>query len=103
MANELGFLELALDCANECGPTPTAFCVGCVIIVPHPTSDEPVVLETGYSRELPGNTHAEANALTKARNLTTQKISELLGAPSPPPIEKLLEKSDVNPTIAPGS
>ena len=103
MSNDLRFLKLALDCANECVPTPTAFCVGCVIIVPHPTSDEPVVLETGYSRELPGNTHAEANALTKARNLTTQKISELLGEPSPPPIEKLLEKSAVYTTMEPCS
>ncbi|KAK4703809.1 hypothetical protein P7C70_g2405, partial [Phenoliferia sp. Uapishka_3] len=59
------WLELALSEAEKCTATPTAFCVGCVI-VSHATSTSPsVLLSTGYSRELPGNTHAEANAIDK--------------------------------------
>ena len=103
MSGDLQFLQLALDRAKECVPTPTAFCVGCAIVIPHPISDVPVVLETGYSRELPGNTHAEANALTKARHLTSQRLSELLGESSPPSIEELLERSDVYTTMEPCS
>lgn len=55
------FLSLALDEARKCIPTSTAYCVGCVIV--HPVSRK--VLATGYSRQLPGNTHAEENALAK--------------------------------------
>jgi pyrimidine deaminase RibD-like protein len=85
----LEYLQLALEEAKKCTPVPTAFCVGCVIVV-HPEeiesndkdrtsdtkdedSDAPkpdgIILSTGYSRELPGNTHAEANALHKAKHL----------------------------------
>jgi len=61
--------------------------VGCVLVARYPSSNpnaeqqqqqRPVILARGYSRELPGNTHAEANALTKARNLSPEQLSELL-------------------------
>ncbi|CBQ68716.1 related to CAX4-required for full levels of dolichol-linked oligosaccharides [Sporisorium reilianum SRZ2] len=57
----------ALSEADKSPPTDTAFCVGCVICV---TSDEAArsssqILATGFSRELPGNTHAEQCALDK--------------------------------------
>jgi len=55
------FLRLALEEARKCIPTKTAYCVGCLIV--HPQTRE--ILATGYSRELPGNTHAEENAVTK--------------------------------------
>jgi pyrimidine deaminase RibD-like protein len=90
----LFYMREALDEARKCTPVPTAFCVGCIIVIP---ADETNVLKaenednrsaptfspaisirskglvfaTGYSRELPGNTHAEANALSKARQLTS--------------------------------
>jgi pyrimidine deaminase RibD-like protein len=54
-------LRLALEQAKKCTPTSTAFCVGCVITDPQTHK----VLATGYSRELPGNTHAEECALRK--------------------------------------
>ncbi|KAL8292905.1 hypothetical protein RQP46_000599 [Phenoliferia psychrophenolica] len=57
------YLQLALVEAQKCVATPTAFCVGCVIVSADATS--PRILATGYSRELPGNTHAEANAIDK--------------------------------------
>ena len=56
------WLRVALKEAEKCIPLPSAFCVGCVIVSP---TTPPTLLATGYSRELPGNTHAEANAIGK--------------------------------------
>jgi pyrimidine deaminase RibD-like protein len=86
------YMRKALDEARKCTHVPTAFCVGCIIVIPadgtevlrteHESSitgasftlplsirSKGLVLATGYSRELPGNTHAEANALHKAHQL----------------------------------
>lgn len=52
-------MELAVAEADKSEGTPTAFCVGAVLV------NDGEVLETGYSRELPGNTHAEQCALEK--------------------------------------
>ena len=51
----------ALREADKSEPLITAFCVGCIIT----TRNSSVPLATGYSRELPGNTHAEQCALDK--------------------------------------
>lgn len=56
-----GLMRQALLEAARCTPVATAFCVGCVLVDPATGH----VLSTGYSRELDGNTHAEANALDK--------------------------------------
>ncbi|OBA21841.1 pseudouridine synthase [Metschnikowia bicuspidata var. bicuspidata NRRL YB-4993] len=53
------FMELALENAKKCGETQTQFNVGAVLVL------DGEVLETGHSRELPGNTHAEQCALEK--------------------------------------
>lgn len=53
------FMELALECAKKCGETQTQFNVGAVLV------HDGEILETGHSRELPGNTHAEQCALEK--------------------------------------
>lgn len=53
------YMELAIKEADKCGPTKTAFSVGAVLV------NGTEVLELGYSRELPGNTHAEQCALEK--------------------------------------
>jgi tRNA pseudouridine synthase 8/2,5-diamino-6-(5-phospho-D-ribitylamino)-pyrimidin-4(3H)-one deaminase len=55
----LPYMQMALEQAKKCGPTETAFSVGAVLV------KDGKVLETGYSRELPGNTHAEQCALEK--------------------------------------
>lgn len=52
---------MALRLASKCEATKTAFSVGCVIT----ESGTGQVLATGYSREEPGNTHAEEVALGK--------------------------------------
>ncbi|KIV92436.1 hypothetical protein PV10_03735 [Exophiala mesophila] len=74
--HHLHYLRHALSLAQQSPPKPTNFRVGCVI-VSYPASDgdsSPLttsqtvpgtVLETGYTLELEGNTHAEQNALSK--------------------------------------
>lgn len=53
------YMQLAIDEAKKSEPTPTAFCVGALLV------NSGKILTTGYSRELPGNTHAEQCALDK--------------------------------------
>ncbi|KAF9518925.1 hypothetical protein BS47DRAFT_1325028 [Hydnum rufescens UP504] len=111
---DLKFLKLALWHAEQCEPVAAAFCVGCVITVPGPTpSSDPIVLTTGYSRELDGNTHAEANALGKARLLTPLEIASILypegvivdpeSLATIPKIDDLLTQAEVYTTMEPCS
>ncbi|KXN86890.1 Diaminohydroxyphosphoribosylamino-pyrimidine deaminase, partial [Leucoagaricus sp. SymC.cos] len=104
-AEHLHFLRQALDEARKCEPTPTAFCVGCVITTRWPPTAEPAVLSTGFSRELPGNTHAEANALTKARALTMAQLRELFPKATQDDliIDTILANSDIYTTLEPCS
>lgn len=53
------FMELAIREAEKCGETQTQFNVGAVLVY------DGEVLETGHTRELEGNTHAEQCALEK--------------------------------------
>ncbi|KAG0139751.1 hypothetical protein CROQUDRAFT_674966 [Cronartium quercuum f. sp. fusiforme G11] len=62
------WLQLALNHARRSIPTPTAFCVGCVIVA----GDQ--LVSTGFSRELPGNTHAEQCALIKLKQRPLPEI-----------------------------
>jgi pyrimidine deaminase RibD-like protein len=57
-------LRQALSEARKSPPKPTNFRVGCVI-VSYEDPSTPAVLSTGYTLELPGNTHAEQSALLK--------------------------------------
>jgi pyrimidine deaminase RibD-like protein len=99
------FLRDALSEAAKCVPTPTAFCVGCLLVARYPTiAEPPVVLATGYSRELTGNTHAEANALAKARGLSSEQLSEMFsGSEGAPNIDDVLAHTDVYTTLEPCS
>jgi len=102
-------LRLALDEARKCEPTPTAFCVGCVLALPRDSNDDLLILSTGFSRELPGNTHAEANALAKARALSPEELSALVrkwrpdGDHPSPTIDDVLRSADVYTTMEPCS
>jgi pyrimidine deaminase RibD-like protein len=93
------FMQKALEEARKALPVPTAFCVGCVLVVRLPDQD-PTILATGFSRELPGNTHAEANALAKARDLPIEGLSSLFGNRS---LQELLSLTDVYTTLEPCS
>ncbi|KAL2399689.1 hypothetical protein ABEF95_001175 [Exophiala dermatitidis] len=79
---DLQYLSQALDLARLSPPKPTNFRVGCVIVA-IPTSvqaqAQPRVLSTGYTLELPGNTHAEQCALAKLaarHNLPEERVCE---------------------------
>ena len=60
-AKHIAYMEQALSYAKQSVAVNTAYNVGCVIV--DPTTDE--VVSYGFSRELPGNTHAEECALHK--------------------------------------
>jgi pyrimidine deaminase RibD-like protein len=51
--NERDFMKLAIEEAKRCIPVESAFNVGAVL------TSNGQILAKGYSRELPGNTHAE--------------------------------------------
>lgn len=68
----LQYLSQALSLAELSSPQPTNFRVGCVIVsfaigtnADGGTTNSGTLLSTGYTLELPGNTHAEQCALTK--------------------------------------
>ena len=107
-SEHLAFMKIALEEANKCNPTPTAFCVGCVIVVPVRSAtgiEEKMTLSTGYSRELEGNTHAEANALAKAHDLSSAELKKFFpeGTPLDGGVGGLLGEADVYTTLEPCS
>ena len=107
-SEHLAFMKIALDEAKKCMPTPTAFCVGCVIVVRVRSTtgvERKRILSTGFSREFDGNTHAEANALAKARGRSLSELEEFFpeGIPSDGGIEKVLKGADVYTTLEPCS
>jgi pyrimidine deaminase RibD-like protein len=59
---DIRFMKQAIELARLCDKVDTAYCVGALIVAANNT-----VLSTGYSRELPGNTHAEECALSKLK------------------------------------
>ena len=107
-SEHLAFMKIALDEANKCIPTPTAFCVGCVIVVPVRSAmgvEEKMILSTGHSRELVGNTHAEANALAKAQELGPAGLQKFFpeAMPLDGGVKRLLAEADVYMTLEPCS
>ncbi|GJJ12273.1 hypothetical protein Clacol_006514 [Clathrus columnatus] len=99
----LEFLREAMEAACKCEALPGAFSVGCVIVTHWPElHSPPIKLSTGYSRELPGNTHAEANALSKVDALSTADLMEVFGQ-QPPSTKDILKNADVYTTMEPCS
>ncbi|KLO14183.1 cytidine deaminase-like protein [Schizopora paradoxa] len=98
-------MELALEEAGKCDAKEGAFSVGCVLVA-HLPNKPPSIISVGYSRELPGNTHAEANALEKARALTTKELGDKLGLKEDedvPSIDEILRLTHVYTTLEPCS
>lgn len=78
MTDHQKYMLLALTEAKKSLPKPTNFCVGAVLV--SPSSSEPV-LATGYTLELPGNTHAEQccfGKLAAAHNLPEEEVGSIL-------------------------
>jgi pyrimidine deaminase RibD-like protein len=98
----LAIMKHALELTLKCPVSPTAFCVGSTLFLPvsssslyqqltehfgsftHPITGESagLVLADGYSRQIPGNTHAEANALANFRERMAELESSNEGLPS---------------------
>ena len=76
--------------------------MGCVLVARLP-GIRPVILATGYSRELPGNTHAEANALSKGKILSAEELSLLFSTKDLIQYDSLLSHTDVYTTLEPCS
>ncbi|KAI8328947.1 cytidine deaminase-like protein [Blakeslea trispora] len=57
---DIEFMQLSIKEAHKSIPAPQAYCVGAALV-----SADGELLSTGYSRELPGNTHAEECCLAK--------------------------------------
>jgi pyrimidine deaminase RibD-like protein len=69
---DIVFMKLAIEEAKKSKPVDSAYCVGALLVAPIQgasaedlaSSNPPVeVIASGYSRQLPGNTHAEECAL----------------------------------------
>ena len=72
-----GYIKYALEQARRSPPLSTNFCVGAVLL----DADKNEILSTGYTLELPGNTHAEQCCFIKvaqARNIPEERLSEVL-------------------------
>ncbi|KAI9834590.1 MAG: hypothetical protein M1819_002966 [Sarea resinae] len=71
------YMRYALALAAQSPPKPTNFCVGAVLV----SSATNTILSTGYTQELPGNTHAEQCCFMKfaARHqVPEERIGEVL-------------------------
>lgn len=71
------YMLLALSHAKLSPPKPSNFCVGAVLV----DSPKNAILATGYTLELPGNTHAEQCALSKLaakHGLREDKVGTIL-------------------------
>lgn len=77
------YMRRALSLARLSPPKPTNYRVGALLVhFPHPHSTSaPKILSTGYTLELPGNTHAEQNCLSSlaaAHNLPASRAADAL-------------------------
>ncbi|KAJ3292637.1 DRAP deaminase [Borealophlyctis nickersoniae] len=66
-ATDESYMRLCVEQARLSTPVDTAYCVGAILV------KEGKVLSRGYSRELPGNTHAEECCLLKLDDQTKAK------------------------------
>lgn len=68
------YMEAAIVQAHLSKPVDSAYCVGCIVVPANSAENHDngaalitTPLATGFSRELPGNTHAEESALMKMK------------------------------------
>ncbi|KAK9779966.1 putative CMP/dCMP-type deaminase domain-containing protein [Seiridium cardinale] len=75
--NHKGYLKLALSLATQSPPRPTNYRVGAVLL----DTATNKILSTGYTLELPGNTHAEQccfEKLASKHGIDSGNLSEVL-------------------------
>jgi hypothetical protein len=108
----LALMRRCLELTLLCPVSPTAFCVGSLLYLP-PSSryystlaehfskfnfsaaiTSGLILSEGYSRQIPGNTHAEANALANLRSRYAE-LAASLGINGLPPVDDVLSLGGV--------
>jgi pyrimidine deaminase RibD-like protein len=103
-AYHTSFMRQALSEARKAEPSLTAFSVGCLLVAWYPKDDSlPFQLSRGHSRELPGNTHAEANALSKLMDVNSPTWERIKAAYPTITPEALLQYTTVYTTVEPCS
>jgi pyrimidine deaminase RibD-like protein len=124
----IALMRYCLELTQQCVVSPTAFCVASCLFLPatspHYTalsahfqpftipsttsssssssSPSGLILADGYSRQIPGNTHAEANALTNFQSRLLQLHSSAEGRALPSK-EEILKDTDCYATMEPCS
>lgn len=125
-ALHIALMRYCLKLTHQCVVSPTAFCVASCLflpatslhyaaLAPHfqsftiPSNDSStspttsgLILADGFSRQIPGNTHAEANALTNFQSRLLQLHSSAEGR-SLPSKEEILSDTDCYATMEPCS
>ncbi|KFZ12240.1 hypothetical protein V502_07189 [Pseudogymnoascus sp. VKM F-4520 (FW-2644)] len=77
-ADHPGYMSHALQQAHLSPPKPANFRVGAVLV----DADSNTILSTGYTGELPGNTHAEQCCFIKIaqqHSIPEEEIGDILG------------------------
>jgi len=122
----IALMRHCLELTQQCVVSPTAFCVASCLFLPatsphyavlaprfqhfalpnssgvSSSSPSGLILADGYSRQIPGNTHAEANALTNFQSRLLQLHSSAEGR-SLPSKEDILHHTDCYATMEPCS
>jgi pyrimidine deaminase RibD-like protein len=127
-ALHIALMRYCLELTRQCVVSPTAFCVASCLFLPstsahyaalaphfqpfslssssststQSTSPAGLILADGYSRQIPGNTHAEANALTNFQSRLLQLHSSAEGRALPSK-EEILRDTDCYATMEPCS
>jgi len=125
-ALHIALMRYCLQLTHQCVVSPTAFCVASCLFLPatssyyaalaphfqsftipsNESSTSPttsgLILADGFSRQIPGNTHAEANALTNFQSRLLQLHSSAEGR-SLPSKEEILRDTDCYATMEPCS
>ena len=106
MDDHITYMRLALTEAKKSPPKPTNFCVGAVLVSSSATDPDQEIVTTGYTLELPGNTHAEQNCFAKALSsaphipsnsvlYTTMEPCNKRSVGNKPCVDRILELKDV--------
>ncbi|KAF8197440.1 diaminohydroxyphosphoribosylamino-pyrimidine deaminase [Pholiota molesta] len=91
LEDHIQYMRLAIAEADKCTPMPTAFCVGCLLVVRLPDQKTPpTVLATG-------------KCLSKARGLSSEDLATIFPHSSSITVDDLLVYTDVYTTLEPCS
>lgn len=122
-ARDVAIMKHCIELSYNCEVSPTAFSVGSTLFLPSSSPQFPIlksrfpsfsktdsaeteglILADGWSRQIPGNTHAEANALINFRKVYGELLEGTDSTTSDlPPIENVLADVSCYATMEPCS